>query len=135
MLQRASSKKENKRRRNIGLVVVVSLLSSFIWSGVTQTTAKPTLPAELKNRIKQISVEGVCPPFYLCDEHGKVIDPVHGINLDKPYSPKQTCGKCHDYNKITEGFHFQQGRGEKPTDLMVERCLWVTSPGNYGGNW
>jgi len=135
MLQRASSKKENKRRRNIGLVVVVSLLASFIWSGVTQTTAKPTLPAELKNRIKQISVEGVCPPFYLCDEHGKVIDPVHGINLDKPYSPKQTCGKCHDYNKITEGFHFQQGRGEKPTALMVERCLWVTSPGNYGGNW
>jgi hypothetical protein len=78
---------------------------------------------------------GVCPPFYLMDEESKIIDPVHNINADQPYSPKQTCGKCHDYNKITEGFHFQQGRGEKPNLLTAERCLWVTSPGNYGGNW
>jgi hypothetical protein len=28
---------------------------------------------------------------------------------------KQTCGKCHDYNKITQGFHFQQGMDENPT--------------------
>ncbi|MHC4471939.1 MAG: zinc ribbon domain-containing protein [Planctomycetota bacterium] len=26
-----------------------------------------------------------------------------------PYSPKQTCGECHDYDLITEGFHFDQG--------------------------
>jgi len=78
---------------------------------------------------------GVCPPFSLYDEDGNLIDPVHNINADVPYSPKQTCGKCHDYNKITEGFHFQQGKGEPPTPAMVERYRWVTSPGNYGGTW
>lgn len=80
---------------------------------------------------------GVCPPFYLKDEAGNTIDPVHNINADKPYSPKQTCGAkgCHDYKKITEGFHFQQGKGEMPTEDMKKRYLWVTSPGNYGGNW
>ncbi len=79
--------------------------------------------------------KGVCPPFNLYDEDGSLIDPVHHINVDNPYSPRQTCGKCHDYNKITEGFHFQQGRGEPPTPIMVQRYQWVSSPGNYGGTW
>ncbi|HEX2867756.1 MAG TPA: multiheme c-type cytochrome [Ignavibacteriales bacterium] len=84
---------------------------------------------------KEPSSKGVCPPFYLYDEEGNLIDPVHNINADKPYSPRQTCGKCHDYNKITEGFHFQQGRGEKLPETMKDRFQWVSSPGNYGGNW
>ena len=25
------------------------------------------------------------------------------------YSPKQTCGKCHDYNAITKAYHFREG--------------------------
>lgn len=66
------------------------------------------------------SVAGVCPPFYLKDEAGSVIDPVHNLNADKPYSPKQTCGAagCHDYRRITEGFHFTQGQGENPTPII-----------------
>ncbi len=87
-------------------------------------------------RVEQTGyVHDVCPPFHLLDENGQIIDPVKGINSDKPYSPKQTCGKCHDYEKITEGYHFTQGQGEYPTPDMIERCLWVTSPGNYGGTW
>jgi len=78
---------------------------------------------------------GVCPPFYLYDEDGNVIDPVRGINVKKPYSPKQTCGKCHDYDKITEGFHFQQGKDEVASETFKERYQWVSSPGNYGGAW
>ena len=27
-----------------------------------------------------------------------------------PYSPKKTCGACHPYDQITNGYHFQQGR-------------------------
>ncbi|MBN1293952.1 MAG: hypothetical protein JXB48_19090 [Candidatus Latescibacteria bacterium] len=80
-------------------------------------------------------VHDVCPPFHLLDENGDIIDPVKGINSGKPYSPKQTCGKCHDYEKITEGFHFTQGKGESPTPDQAKRCLWVTTPGNYGGTW
>jgi len=61
------------------------------------------------------SPPGVCPPFQLRDEEGNVINPVAGENAHKPYSPKQTCGKCHDYDKITQGYHFMQGKGEEPT--------------------
>jgi hypothetical protein len=49
---------------------------------------------------------GVCPPFKLRDEQGRIIDPVHGVNDKGPYSSKQTCGACHNYQLITEGFHF-----------------------------
>ncbi|MGQ9592595.1 MAG: multiheme c-type cytochrome, partial [Planctomycetota bacterium] len=80
---------------------------------------------------------GVCPPYKLRDEEGRVIDPVHGENATVPYSPKRTCGQegCHDYAKITEGFHFTQGKGEPVPALMAERYRWVSAPGNYGGNW
>jgi hypothetical protein len=80
---------------------------------------------------------GVCPPFPLRDEAGNVIDPVKGVNDTVPYSPKQTCGTsgCHDYDKITQGFHFTQGKGEAVPAAMAARWAWVTSPGNYGGNW
>ena len=44
-------------------------------------------------------------------------------------------GKCHDYNKITEGYHFQQGKDETASGALAERYQWVSHPGNYGGNW
>ncbi len=80
---------------------------------------------------------GVCPPFQLRDEAGNVIDPVKGIHDTVPYSPRQTCGAagCHDYDKITRGFHFTQGKGEQVPAAMAERYGWVSAPGNYGGNW
>lgn len=86
---------------------------------------------------KPRSADDVCPPFHLKDEAGNVIDPIHDINADKPYSPKQTCGAagCHDYDKITAGFHFTQGAGEQPPAAHAERYQWVSTPGNYGGTW
>lgn len=78
---------------------------------------------------------GVCPPFNLLDEDGNVIDPGKGLNADKPYSPKKTCGRCHDYNKITQGYHFQQGKGEPLTAAFKALYPWCTSPGQYGGRW
>ena len=80
---------------------------------------------------------GVCPPFKLRDEAGNIIDPVKGVNAGVPYSPRQTCGAagCHNYEKITEGFHFQQGKGEPLPKQYGERYRWVSAPGNYGGNW
>ena len=121
--------------KNKQWIAAINLMIFLVLSGAVRTLVQSSQISEQKAYSRPVSVEGVCPPFYLMDEKGKVIDPVHNINADQPYSPKQTCGKCHDYNKITEGFHFQQGRGEKPNLLTAERCLWVTSPGNYGGNW
>lgn len=83
----------------------------------------------------QEPARGVCPPFHLRDEQGAVINPVTGENAGAPYSPKQTCGACHDYDLITEGFHFTQGAGEEPTPDQAERCQWASTPGNYGGTW
>ena len=28
----------------------------------------------------------------------------------EPYSPRQTCGACHNVDQIANGYHFQQGR-------------------------
>ena len=72
---------------------------------------------------------GVCPPFPLRDERGAVINPVAGINDRVPYSPRQTCGAagCHDYTKITEGFHFTQGKGEAVPSSTTARASAMTS--------
>ena len=80
---------------------------------------------------------GVCPPFPLRDETGAIINPVKGVNSNVPYSPKQTCGAtgCHDYAKITQGYHFMQGKGEAMPAVYASRYNWALAPGNYGGNW
>lgn len=80
---------------------------------------------------------GVCPPYPLRGQCGRVIDPVWGVNVNEPYSPRQTCGMsgCHDYDKLVQGYHFTQGKGEMMPERMAARYRWVTSPGNYGGTW
>jgi hypothetical protein len=111
------------------LLVIIGLIISGIW-GISPVKNKIIITDR-----ELITQSGVCPPFYLYDEDGNIIDPVKGLNADKPYSPKQTCGKCHDYDKITEGYHFQQGKDETASGALAERYQWVSHPGNYGGNW
>jgi hypothetical protein len=62
----------------------------------------------------------------------------------KPFSLKQTCGKCHDYNKISQGWHFnahdpnvKSGRAGQPwvlTDAKTRTQIPITArnwPGAY----
>jgi len=61
------------------------------------------------------------PPVTLYDYQGnRIIDQLNNgdtvtaangsIYKQGPaYSPKQTCGKCHDYNSITKAYHFREG--------------------------
>jgi hypothetical protein len=54
-----------------------------------------------------------------------------------PYSPKKTCGGCHDYNQITNGYHFQQGRTDGTgkivmSDTFDPKYPWSLSSGMYG---
>lgn len=54
-----------------------------------------------------------------------------------PYSPKKTCGACHDYRRITNGYHFQQGRTDGLGNIVVRDTFdpmypWNLSPGMYG---
>ena len=121
--------------------VWIVLGAIFLPAAVLAVTAtRPSQPAKApqpagQGNAARPSAMGACAPFYLLDEDGNRIDPVGGVNADKPYSPKQTCGKCHDYDKITRGYHFTQGRGEKPTADQAARCQWASTPGNYGGTW
>jgi len=54
-----------------------------------------------------------------------------------PYSPKRTCGACHDYDRITNGYHFQQGRTDRTGKITIRdtfdsRAPWNLSSGMYG---
>ena len=118
-----------------GSILILTVIVFVILLIITIITIKTQRRDISINDRGLITVSGVCPPFYLYDEDGNVIDPVKGINAEKPYSPKQTCGKCHDYDKITQGFHFQQGKDEMASGVFAERYQWVSSPGLYGGNW
>lgn len=103
-----------------------------------------------------------CPPFKLLDEDGNAINPkvgpdgnpilpkydkdgnVTNINelrfVGKPVSTKKTCGQCHDYDKITHGYHFQMGRDQLFPAVQEDRSdaekLSPASQGpGYFGKW
>lgn len=128
------SMKPSSRRlmRGIGAVALVALLAGSV-SWLSYARGQRPEPADTP----AVSGPGgdVCPPFFLLDESGEIINPVAGINTGRPYSPRQTCGACHDYDLITEGYHFTQGAGEAPTADQKKRFLWASAPGNFGGNW
>jgi hypothetical protein len=118
------------KRRAVSLAAF-SIVSIIAWAVASQPA---TTQSDTDRPARAV---GVCPSFQLRDESGKVIDPVRGLNDGIPYSPKQTCGAsgCHDYEKITQGFHFMQGKGEQQPAEFANRYRWTSSPGNYGGNW
>jgi hypothetical protein len=72
-----------------------------------------------------------CVPFHLKTADGKIINPLTGENADQPYSTRQTCGACHDYDKITKGYHFQQG-WDRIKDDFNKKKPWVLSDGMMG---
>jgi formate dehydrogenase gamma subunit len=75
------------------------------------------------------------PAIYLTDHNGDVIDPVNGENANAAFSVKQTCGMCHDYDVITEGYHFQMGWDTVADDFGVEAGRpWSLSNG-FLGRW
>ena len=54
-----------------------------------------------------------------------------------PYSPKKTCGGCHNYDQITNGYHFQQGRTDGTGKIVISDTFdpkypWNLSSGLYG---
>lgn len=59
------------------------------------------------------------------------------VGSTTPYSPEKTCGTCHDTNLITQGYHFQQGKGFSNSDIRVSDNYnaakpWLLSDGMYG---
>lgn len=62
----------------------------------------------------------------LFDEKGQLIN----TKSKAPYSTKKTCGKCHDYEKISTGWHFQAGLHEaaSPNDASAEWLARLGEP-------
>lgn len=56
----------------------------------------------------------------------------------EPYSPRKTCGECHDIDAIANGYHFQQGRTDAHGDIQMADDFngdgrdWLKSDGMYG---
>lgn len=73
------------------------------------------------------------PSFILIDYEGNKVS----LEANTPYSPKNTCGGCHDYEAITNAYHFQQGRTNADGEIIVSDDLdpkspWLISHGMYG---
>lgn len=70
----------------------------------------------------------------LRDRHG---DPI-ALGSTEPYSPRETCGACHDVDAIANGYHFQQGRTtatatvQTHDDFFGDGRDWLRSDGMYG---
>ena len=73
-------------------------------------------------------------PIPLKDSLGSAIT----INSTAPYDGRRTCGGCHDVDRITNGFLFQQGRTdtsgqiEMRDDYYADGRFWIKSSGRYG---
>ncbi|MBN2210035.1 MAG: hypothetical protein JW709_01450, partial [Sedimentisphaerales bacterium] len=42
----------------------------------------------------------------------------------EPFSTRQTCGKCHDYDTISQGWHFNAGLMDKPAGRRAQPWLY-----------
>lgn len=78
-----------------------------IWFGLSAlltTTAQTSAPDDSVRPLRADSDAPYVHRLTLYDEHGQAIDPRD--ELAKPYSPKATCGKCHEVGTIALGWHF-----------------------------
>lgn len=126
----------NQRKLAVAGAALAAPIVAVLALTWTPTAGGSSVEATAQPRVPRPPT-GICPPFFLRDETGEIINPVADLNAHQPYSPRQTCGAsgCHDYDLITEGYHFTQGAGEEPTEIQKRRFLWASTPGNFGGNW
>jgi len=76
-----------------------------------------------------VDEEKLHPAIPLLDESGANV-----LKSGKPYSPRTTCGQCHDYESITHSFHLEQGRDETDDDFGKRIGLpQLVGPGYFGG--
>ncbi len=59
----------------------------------------------------------------LRDGSGKPIDPADPAS--PPYSPRETCGKCHDYGLISQGHHFNANAIGGTSGRPGEPWIWT----------
>jgi hypothetical protein len=79
-----------------------------------------------------VTSDGGHPAIHLRGLNGRPVN--LGISV-VPYSPKQTCGACHDYDAATMGFHFQQGFEDVSDTYATDNGItpdYILSDGMFG---
>ncbi|MBU2515703.1 hypothetical protein KJ966_30670 [bacterium] len=109
--------------KGIGTILTGNFNSSAVLSAIVTTLLLITLAPLL--------MAGTCPTYQLKTGEGAIINPITGNNSDQPYSTRQTCGECHDYDQISNGYHFQMGHGDIE-DNYSKTKPWALSPGMTG---
>jgi hypothetical protein len=100
--------------------------NSFVWTlaalALPLTAALAQTPAA--------SLRLAHPSITLKDESGRNV-----LETGKPISTRRTCGgDCHDYDYISNSFHFQQGKAEMDPNLLRNHGVagFNSSPGMFG---
>ncbi len=86
------------------------------------------------------AVDARHPEIFLYDKWGDEINPILDDDVTQPFSTEMSCGMCHDYATITEGYHFQMGwdviSDDYAEDAQTEEDIhpWSLSNG-FMGRW
>jgi hypothetical protein len=106
--------------KRLTTVCAVAAVFGLLFGMAATASAQHPFPIQLKGYAADGSVVAISPTE----------------NSTVPYSPKQTCGTCHDYTEITKGFHFQQGWDVISDDYGETHGMppFVSSPG-MAGKW
>jgi hypothetical protein len=93
--------------------VIFSLWAAIFSTPITSDETKPHDAVELKDASgKPIRLNGADP---------------------QPYSPRATCGGCHKYDRIAQGYHFQMGADKISDDFGSKLGKpWILSDGMTG---
>ncbi len=107
-------------------------------STVLAAVALATLPAcwidNSGDDSVSVSATGRHPDVVLRDRLGTALAP----GSTEPYSPRQSCGLCHDVDEAANGYHFQQGRTDADGNVITQDDYFndgrtfLQSPGMYG---
>ncbi len=80
-------------------------------------------PGDAADQLKTHSRSAYVHRIALYDSAGEVISP--DDDAPAPYSPKATCGKCHPYDTIRKGWHFNAGAKGAADGRPGEPWVWV----------
>jgi hypothetical protein len=103
----------------LGVAFLLAIVLTLAAEAVDGGAPPPPVPSRLSH-----------PAAALKDEAGRNV-----LITGKPISTRRTCGeKCHDYDFITNSFHFQQGKSEMDRNLLSSHgaAPFSSSPGMFG---
>lgn len=110
-------------RAVICIAILFVFLSHFVFGQVSSPAAANSYSSTTVPKLAH-------PSVVLKDEAGNSV-----LKSGKPISTRHSCGgDCHDYDFITNSFHFQQGKTEIDRELLAshEIAPFNVSPGMFG---